>query len=74
MKEENIAGEGMIQRLILFLNLEDDDDAIQGFAKIQKLIWSPFLRARPWTSPWQGNFHFLISFTLVALHFTHVSE
>ena len=69
MKEENIAGEGMIQRLILFLNLEDDDDAIQGFAKIQKLIWSPFLRARPWTSPWQGNFHFLISFTSNYLFF-----
>ena len=59
MKEENIAGEGMIQRLTLFLNLEDDDDAIQGFPKIQKLIWSQYLRARPWTSPWQGHFHFL---------------
>ena len=55
-KEQNIAGEDLIRGLTWFLNLEAED-VVQGSAKIQKLIWFPYLRARPLTSPWQGNFH-----------------
>ena len=54
--KENIAGEDLIRGLTWFPNLEDEG-VVQGFAKIQKLTWSLYLRARPSTSPWQGKFH-----------------
>ena len=53
----NIAGEDLIQRSTLFVNLSDEG-AIPGFATNLNLIWSPYLRARPLTSPWRGHFHF----------------